>query len=161
MPRHIHLIPHLTDDELQKRYRAAADPVERSHWHFLWLLASGLTATAVVAVTGYSAYWIGQIGRRYNTAGPDGVRDWRHTLGARRPGLPASQLADLRAAVTGPHPKGDRWCGRTVAAWLSERLGRHVGRQLGWAALLTKQGDVERIRSCCCCSLGCGHCNAW
>ena len=58
MPRHIHLEPHLTDDELQKRYRAAADPVERSHWHFLWLLAGGMTATAVAAVTDYSAYWI-------------------------------------------------------------------------------------------------------
>jgi hypothetical protein len=51
MPRRIHFEPHLTDDELQKRYRAAADPVERSHWHFLWLLAGGMTATAVAAVT--------------------------------------------------------------------------------------------------------------
>lgn len=71
MPRRIHLEPHLTDDKLQKRYRAAADPAERSHWHFLWLLASGMTAAAVAAVTGYSAYWIGQIAQRYNTDGPD------------------------------------------------------------------------------------------
>src|SRR5579864_8831024 len=106
MPRHIHLKPHLTDDELQKRYRAAADPVERSHWHFLWLLASGLTATAVAGVTGYSAYWIGQIARRYNTNGPDGVRDRRHAMCTGRPDLPDSQLAELSAAVTGPHPKG-------------------------------------------------------
>jgi hypothetical protein len=35
MPRRIHLEPHLTDDELHTRYRAADDPVERSHWHFL------------------------------------------------------------------------------------------------------------------------------
>src|SRR5258707_9184354 len=135
MPRHIRLEPHLTDDELQDRYRRAADPVERSHWHFLWLLAGGMTATAVAAVTGYSAYWIGQIARRYNTDGPDGVRDRRHTTCAGRPDLPASQLAELRAAVAGPHPAGDRWCGRTVAAWLSERLGHQVGRQLGWQYL--------------------------
>ena len=55
MPRHIHLEPHLNDDELHDRYRRAADPVERSHSHFLWLLARGMTATAVAAVTGYSA----------------------------------------------------------------------------------------------------------
>jgi len=47
MPRRIHLTPHLTDYELQKRYRRAADPVERSRWQFLWLLAGGLTATAI------------------------------------------------------------------------------------------------------------------
>jgi transposase len=135
MPRHIHLAPHLTDDELHDRYRRAADPVERSHWHFLWLLAGGMTATAVAAVTGYSAYWIGQIARRYNTDGPDGMRDRRHALCAGQPDLPASQLAELEAAVAGPHPEGDRWCGRTVAAWLSGRLGRRVGRQLGWRYL--------------------------
>jgi transposase len=135
MPRRIHLEPHLTDDELQKRYRAAADPVERSHWHFLWLLASGMTATAVAAITGYSAYWIGQIARRYNTDGPDGVRDRRHAMCAGRPDLPVAQLTELGAAVAGPHPDGDRWCGRTVAQWLAERLGRQVGRQLGWRYL--------------------------
>ena len=135
MPRRIRLAPHLTDDELHDSYRRAADPVERSHWHFLWLLAGGMTATAVAAVTGCSANWIGQVARRYNTDGPDGVQDRRHTLCAGRPGLPASQLPELRAAVAGPHPEGDRWCGRTVAQWLAERLGRHVGRQLGWRYL--------------------------
>jgi hypothetical protein len=31
------------------------DPVERSRWHFLWLLARGLTATVMASITGYSA----------------------------------------------------------------------------------------------------------
>src|SRR5215469_10865590 len=53
MPRRISLKPHLTDNELHDRYRRAADPVKRSHWHFLWLLAGGMTATTVAAVTGY------------------------------------------------------------------------------------------------------------
>ncbi len=55
MPRHIRLEPHLTDNELHEHYRRTRDPVERSHWHFLWLLASGMTATVVASVTGYSA----------------------------------------------------------------------------------------------------------
>jgi Winged helix-turn helix len=86
-------------------------------------------------VTGYSAYWIGQIARRYNTEGPDGVRDRRHTTCAGRQDLPAAQVPELGAAVSGPHPEGDRWCGRTVAQWLAGRLGRRVGRQLGWRYL--------------------------
>jgi hypothetical protein len=132
MPRRSRLEPHLTDDELHVRYRRADDLVERSHWQFLWLLAGGMTAAAVAAVTGYSAYWIGHIAWRFNRDGPDGVRDQRHATHTSRPELPASQLAELGTAVAGPHPEGDRWCGRTVAAWLSERLGRQVRRQLGW-----------------------------
>src|SRR5258706_872370 len=140
MPRRIRLEPHLTDAELHDRYRRAADPVERSHWHFLWLLASGMTATAVAGVTGYSAYWIGHIARRYNTDGPDGMRDRRHALCAGRPDLPAAQLTELGAAVAGPHPEGGRWCGRTVASgWLSVLGGASA---VNWAG--TPCGGLAR-----------------
>jgi len=44
---------------------------------------------------------------RYNTDGPDGVCDRRHTRCAGRLDLPASQLAELGAAVAGLHPEGD------------------------------------------------------
>ena len=54
-----------------------------------------MTATAVAAMTGYSAYWIGQIARRYNTEGPDGVRDRRHAMCGGRPDVPAAQLSKL------------------------------------------------------------------
>ncbi|HEV2461784.1 MAG TPA: IS630 family transposase, partial [Ktedonobacterales bacterium] len=89
----------------------------------------------MAAVTGYSAYWIGQIARRYNTDGPDGVRDRRHTACAGRPDLPIIQVAELGAALAGPHPEGDYWCGRTVAAWIGSQLGRRVCRQTGWRTL--------------------------
>jgi transposase len=135
MPRRISLYPHLSEPQLQERYRRAYDPVERSRWHFLWLLARGLTATAVAAVTGYSAYWIGQIARRYNMAGPDSMRDQRHHTRARHPLLSDEQHAALRSALVEPHPAGDHWCGRTVAAWLSVHLGRRVSRQAGWRVL--------------------------
>ena len=98
-------------------------------------LARGLTATAIARVTGYSAYWIGQIARRYNTAGPDGVRDQRRPGRARHPLLTEEHQAALRAALAEPHPAGDHWCGRTVAAWMSAHLGRRVSRQAAWRAL--------------------------
>jgi transposase len=135
MPRHIRLEPYLTNDEFHDRYRRAHDPVERSHWQFLWLLARGMTATAVAAVTGYSAYWVGQIARRYTTDGPAGVRDRRHARCAGRLDPTAARLTELGAALAEPHPDGDRSCGRTVAQWLTGRLGRRVSRQLGWRTL--------------------------
>jgi hypothetical protein len=54
MARSIHLKPYLSVDELAGRYRGTKDPVERSHWHFLWLLGGGMAATAVAVVTDYS-----------------------------------------------------------------------------------------------------------
>ena len=57
--------------------------MERHHWQFLWLLARGFTAKAIAHITGYFAYWIGQIARRYTTLGPEGVKDQRRL---KRPG---------------------------------------------------------------------------
>jgi hypothetical protein len=70
MPRRIHLAPYLTDDKLHDPYRRAGDPVERSHWHFLWLLAGGMTASAVAAVTSYCSVldWIESPGATTPTA---------------------------------------------------------------------------------------------
>jgi transposase len=123
MSRSIHLAPHLSTDELATRYRKARDPVERSHWRFLWLLACGITAKAIASVTGYSAYWIGQIARRYNAVGPDGMKDHRHLKRRGRPLLTAAQRDELRAAPRGSAPQHDGWNGRTVAAWMAQRLG--------------------------------------
>ncbi len=136
MARRISLEPHLTIEELEARYRSTKDPIERSRWHFLWLLARGLTAKVIASITGYSAYWIGHIARRYNEHGPDGVKDRRHQSRPSTPLLKAMQQDELVAALAaGGAPEGERWSGRTVAAWISQRLGRRVGRQLGWVYL--------------------------
>jgi hypothetical protein len=55
MARSIHLEAHLSAHELARRYRGTTDPVERSRWHFLWLVARGFTAKAIAHITGYSA----------------------------------------------------------------------------------------------------------
>jgi transposase len=135
MARRIHLASHLNPDELERRYRRAHDPVERSRWQMLWLLSHGHTATVIARMTGYSAYWIGQIARRYNREGPASVADKRHQWPGRA-GLLAPEAQDeLRAALRGPAPEGDAWTGRTVAEWLSRKLGRPVAYDTGWAYL--------------------------
>src|SRR3712207_2212529 len=41
MPTKIKLKPHLRTAELGNRYREARDPVERSHYQIVWLIAQG------------------------------------------------------------------------------------------------------------------------
>ena len=135
MSRSIHLEPHLSTEELATRYRKTSDTVERSRWHFLWLLARGFTAKAIASMSGYSAYWIGQIARRYNALVPDGVKDQRRLARPHGQLLSAAHHEELRAALSGPAPPHGCWNGRTVAAWMAQRLGRPIRRQLGWVYL--------------------------
>ncbi len=147
MARRIRLEPHLAVDELERRYRAAREPHERSWWQIVWLLATGRTARDVAAVTGYSAYWIGQIAKRYNAEGPASMANRQYTRSHRAaPLLSPEQLAELAVAVRGPAPDGDAWLGRTVAAWMSARLGRPVSVQLGWAYLVRLDGKRRKPR---------------
>jgi hypothetical protein len=105
--------------------------VERNCWHFLWLLACGLTAKVIVGITGYSAYWSGRIARRYNEHGPTGVKDLRHQSRPSTLLLATAQQDELVSALAaGGVPAGERWSGRTVAAWISQCLGRRVDRGL-------------------------------
>ena len=147
MGRRLRLEPHLEVEELGRRERAAKEPHERSWWQMLWLLAKGQTAVEVAASTGYSRYWIGQVVRRYNTEGPEAMRNRRSTHSHRAaPLLSAEQLAELAQAVRGPAPSGAVWVGRTVAAWMSQRLGRPVSVYLGWAYLVRLDGKRRTPR---------------
>src|SRR6476661_8694897 len=119
MARHIHLRPDLSVDELERRYRAAKEPHERSWWQIVWLLARGQLAKDIAESTGYSRYWIGQSAKRYNAEGADGMRNRHYTHSHRaQPLLSTDQLADLAQAVRGPAHEGDEWVGRTVAEWM-------------------------------------------
>lgn len=135
MARHIKLATHLSRDELEQRARRATEAGAARRWQILWLLAQGQTATQVAAVTGYSAYWIGRIARRYNEQGPAGVEDRRHQARGATGVLSAEQQEELRQALRGPAPEGELWTGRTVAEWMTARLGRAVAYWLGWAYL--------------------------
>ncbi len=129
--RHIKLTAHLGIEEVERRYRQAREGIERSHWQTIWLLAEGHPACEVTRMTGYSAYWIGQLAQRSNAEGAEALVNHRHQS---RPS-PQAQLAvpdgldALRTALAGPAPQGAVWNRRTVATWLSARAGRQVSAQ--------------------------------
>ena len=135
MPKPLKIAEHLSAAELEQRYRQASDPVARSQWQILWLLAGGQSTAQVVAHTGYSERWIREIAHRYATDGPAGVGDRRHhNPGARRL-LSAEQEAELDQALEGPAPDGGQWTSEQVAAWMRIRLDRPVHPARGWEVL--------------------------
>jgi hypothetical protein len=144
MARRIHLQPHLSVDDLEHRYRAAKEPNERSWWQTLWLLSQGHTAVQVSAVTGYSAYWIGQLARRYNTEGPAGMHNRRHTTSHRTPPtVPPALQEELRQAVVAAAARHEHWTGREAAAWIGARLGHPVSNHLGWRYLVRAKHRLQ------------------
>jgi hypothetical protein len=147
MGRRISLEPHLAVEELGRRYRAAQESHERSWWQILWLLGKGQTVADIAESTGYTRYWIGQVVRRYNLEGPEAMHNRRYTHSHRAaPLLSPALLAELAEAVRGPAPEGEHWLGRTVAAWMSVRLGRPVSVYLGWAYLVRLDGKRRKPR---------------
>ena len=132
MAQKMTVAPHLTVKELEARYRGAGDPVARSQWHILWLLAGGMRTAEVAHVTGYGVRWIQEIARRYRDGGPAAVGDRRHANPGAAPLLDRGQQARLRTALAGAAPDGGLWTGRQVAAWMSRALERPVSPQRGW-----------------------------
>src|SRR5215212_7905165 len=148
MPKTIKLVPHLSSEELENRYRKAHDPVERSHYQILWLISQGKTTTQVMEVTGYSRGWIQQLARRYSADGPQALGDRRH----RNPGakeralLNAEQQEELAQALRKPPPDGGMWNSRKVGEWIERRTGRVVSqkKQRGWE-YLSKLGNSPKV----------------
>jgi len=130
--KRLKLMPHLSGADMEAHYRRATDPVARSQWHMLWLLAQGYSTHQVVQTTGYSRTWLYTIVRRYNQQGPAGIGDRRHTNPGTTALLSPAQQAELAVALTGPAPDGGVWTSTKVAAWMAAKLGRKVHPPRGW-----------------------------
>lgn len=135
MPKRISIIPHLTIDALEQRYRQANKPIERSHYQIIWLLAQGRTTEEVAAVTGYSRSWIYELVRSYNRIGVAALGDLRRQNRGAAPLLNDVQQAQLLEALREPPPEGGLWNGRKVSDYLQEAFGIGVSRQQGWVYL--------------------------
>ena len=106
MGRKIELKPHLAIRELEQSYRSAKNPVLRSHFQHIWLLAKGHTVQEVGAMTGYGLPWIREIARRYNRNGPEGLGDRRKNNRCQQPLLSDKELKELAIAMQSPPPDG-------------------------------------------------------
>src|ERR687886_1897053 len=100
------LAAHLSPAELGQRYRAARSPIGRSHLQIVWLLSQGRDEREVARVTGYGRRWVGEIVRRYNEVGPDGLGDRRRGNAGAKPLLGAADEAALPGGLGAPPARG-------------------------------------------------------
>lgn len=138
MANHLALTEHFTADELHERYRAATDPVERSHWQIVWLKRQGKSTPEIASVVGYSENWIRTLIHRYNTGGADRLPDQRHSNAGAAPLLDKQEQAELdRLLEHEKAPDGGPWTGPKIARWIETKTGRaHVHDQRGWDYLM-------------------------
>lgn len=133
--RRLPIVPHLTHDEIARRYRACRTGVEKTHRQVLWLLTrpDGPPAPAAVAsLVGLSAGWVRAVLKRWDADGPDGLSDRRAAVNGGRNKLTADQQIDLRAAIQQGPPDGGVWTGLKVAGNIRDRRGVSICKQTGW-----------------------------
>ena len=123
MSGRIFVAPHHSTEELERRYKAASDGIERGHLHIIWLLSQGRSAKFVAEVTGYTP--TSKILWRYH--GLAGLGDGRLDNPGAAPLLEPAQVEELRDS----EPPPDGGLGRKVACWITGRIGRTVSPQRG------------------------------
>ena len=144
MGKRVKIQTDLTAEELHERYRHTKDPVERTHWHILWLAKEGRTPQVIAELLGYTARWVRTVIGRWNAQGEPGLRDHRHEIDVSRPLLSPELQEELAAALQAPPADGGLWSGPKVALWMQQRLDRPVAPQRGWD-YLQRLGHSSRV----------------
>ena len=135
MGKRVKIQTELTAEDLQERYPASSDPVERTHWHILWQIKEGKSPKEVALLLGYTARWVRTILHRWNAEGEKGIRDRRHEAPGSQPLLSIALQQELRELIKEPPEDGGLWSGPKVALWMAEKLGRSIDPRRGWDAL--------------------------
>jgi transposase len=129
------IVPHLSPDEIARRYRRCRSGLEKTHWQLLWLLTRpgrSLTPAQAAAQVGLTPSWARTILKRWNAEGPDGLADRRAKANGRPPKLTDIQRTELAAALEQPPPDGGLWSGPKLARYAADRFGVAVRDQTGW-----------------------------
>jgi transposase len=129
------IVPHLSPEEIARRYRTCRGGVEKTHWQILWILTrpeAPPTPAEVAGQVGLTPAWVRTVLKRWNAEGPDGLADRRAAANGGRPKLSAEPQAALFEALQGRPDDGGLWTGPKVAAYVRDRRGVTVRTEAGW-----------------------------
>jgi transposase len=139
--------PHLSAAELEQRYKAASEPIGKSHFHALWLLSQGYDIDETAEILSFSPRWVRILIKRYNEGGPALLGDQRIHNGTEPTILTADALDALKERLGTPPDDGGMWTGPKIARWLAAYHGlKSVHDQRGWDALIAIGYSIQQPR---------------
>src|ERR1043166_8885641 len=92
----------LSASDLEHRYKTASEPIAKSHFHALWLLARGYSLDQVSGLLSFATRWLRILMKRYNEGGPDRLGDQRAHNGTAPRILTPEALAALQERLKSP-----------------------------------------------------------
>lgn len=138
---------HLSVRELERRYETAGEPIGKSHFHAVWLLASGYEIDEVAELLSFTPRWVHSLVKRYNEGGPDRLGDQRANNGTAPTILTPQALGALRERLKSAPDDGGVWSGPKIARWLAKYHGvKSVHDQRGWDALIAIEYSIQQPR---------------
>ena len=138
---------HLSTIELEHRYKTAAEPIAKSHFHALWLLSRGYDIDETAEVLSFSTRWVRILIKRYNEGGPHLLGDQRANNGTEPTILTPGALGELKERLKTPPDDGGQWTGPKIARWLAQYHGlKSVHDQRGWDALIAIGYSIQQPR---------------
>ena len=128
--------PHLSYDELTKRYRKCKNSTEKSRWHLLVLMDNAKKITTVkeaAQIVGYCQRWARELVHRYNEEGPDNYIDKRKNNKGGKFLLNEKQQAELKKLlISKKPPDGGLWTGPKVALWIKRKTKKKITAVGAW-----------------------------
>lgn len=138
---------HLSVAALEERYETAREPIAKSHFHAIWLLALGHSDADVARLLSFSTRWVKALVKRYNEGGPERLGERRATNGAEPTILTPQALEALKVRINTPPDDGGQWSGPKVARFLAKFHGlASVCKQRGFEALVAIGYSIQQPR---------------
>jgi len=120
--------PHLTYQEITQCYRNCKNPIEKSRWHLVWLMANPDKPMMVIKAAktvGFCQRWARTLVNRYNKNGEKGLLDQRKNNLGNTPVLNEKQKKELKKAILHDKPTdGGLWTSVKVANWIEEKTNK-------------------------------------
>lgn len=135
MPKHLAVVPHLTDEELCARAESATDPNDRIRWIAIRHKQLGKPAELIAEICNRKSDWVRRTVRNYNKHGPDVDFDKRKQNG-KDTYLTEDIKKQLVDALTHEEPPGGGvWTGPQTALWFKRKIGIEIHKSVGWKYL--------------------------
>jgi transposase len=93
---------YLSAAEREQRYKAASEPIGKSHFHALWLLSQGYDIDETAEILSFSSRWVRILIKRYNEGGSALLGDQRIHNGTEPTILAADALEALKERLGTP-----------------------------------------------------------